>query len=92
MTYLTNEFNLAHVELFAELEKQAAAVSSILPEIEIDSLHDEDFGSLYRVWLGIKLLGTFYKRDDGFWISQPFHTSNREAWVTDSEAIAAIAI
>jgi hypothetical protein len=44
MTYLTNEFNLAHVELFAELEKQAAAVSSILPEIEIDSLHDEDFG------------------------------------------------
>lgn len=92
MAYLENEFNLAHIELFAKLEKQAAAASSIPPEIEIDSINDADFGSLYRVWLGMKLLGTFYKRLDGFWISQPFHTSSRKVWATDSEAITAIAI
>ncbi|AFZ27221.1 hypothetical protein Cylst_5182 [Cylindrospermum stagnale PCC 7417] len=92
MTHLTDEFTLAHLELFTELEEQVAAVSPIFPEIEIDSVIDADFGSLYRVWRGMQLLGTFYRRLDGFWVSQAFHTSKSEAWVTDVEAVTAIAV
>ncbi|QKQ77903.1 hypothetical protein FBB35_21910 [Nostoc sp. TCL240-02] len=59
---------------------------------EIDST-DDVFGKLYRVWggeKGINLLGTFYQRLDGFWISQPCNTEQRSQWSTDSQAINAI--
>ena len=38
---------------------------------EIDAIHDSDFGTLYRVWSGCKLLGTFYRADsDGLWVAE----------------------
>lgn len=49
----------------------------IKPEIaktEIDSVPDI-FGTLYRVWDGMILLGTFYENQDGRWVVQ---SCNRE--------------
>ncbi len=46
------------------------------PEIEIDRGSDV-FGTLYRVWRGMNLLGTFYQAIDGNWISQPCDTTQR---------------
>ncbi|MEH2055140.1 MAG: hypothetical protein V7K97_02940 [Nostoc sp.] len=30
----------------------------IAPEFEVDSVDDADFGALYRLWSGMRLLGT----------------------------------
>ena len=60
---------LAQLELLQHIDEQA---TELAPEFEIDSVHDADFGTLYRVWQGIKLLGTFYRADiDGLWVAQP---------------------
>jgi len=40
------------------------------PEIDIDDVDDEDFGLLYRVWAGTKLLGTYYRNLEQKWIAQ----------------------
>ncbi|MBN3905884.1 MAG: hypothetical protein HWQ35_04645 [Nostoc sp. NMS1] len=46
-------------------------VEDIAPEFEIDSVDDCDFGVLYRVWSGMRLIGTFYRAVDGLWVAQP---------------------
>lgn len=51
-----DEQTIAQAELNAHIEAQA---QEIAPEIEIDSTLDSDFGTLYRVWHGSHLLGTF---------------------------------
>ncbi|MEH2458294.1 hypothetical protein [Nostoc sp.] len=79
---------IAQLELSIQLHQQSEQSAYY----EIDSIPD-DFGDLYRVWggeKGINLLGTFYQRLDGFWVSQPFNTIQRSSWETDSEAINAI--
>lgn len=59
---------LAQLELNQYVEERAV---SIVP-FEIDSLQDGDFGTLYRLWQGMNLLGTFYRADsDGLWVAQP---------------------
>lgn len=58
---------------------QLEAVQTItsLP-VEVDAIDDDDFGTLYRVWQGLKLLGTFYKANwDGLWIIQPCSSNIR---------------
>ena len=61
---------LAQLELEQYINEQA---QNIAPEFEIDCMDDADFGALYRVWSGMKLLGTFYRADaDGLWVAQPF--------------------
>lgn len=79
-------------QALAQLELSAYLLQQSTPEYEIDSVPDV-FGELYRVWggsLGINLIGTFYQNLDGFWISQPCHTTERRSCLTDREAIATI--
>lgn len=65
----------AQFELEQYIKEQ---VEDIAPEFEIDSVDDCDFGVLYRVWSGMKLLGTFYRADvDGLWVAQPCNFEQR---------------
>ncbi|KYC34667.1 hypothetical protein WA1_50590 [Scytonema hofmannii PCC 7110] len=59
------------------------------PEIKIDTVNDI-FGELYRIWEGIKLIGTFYQNLEGFWVSQPCYSTQSLKWLTKDEAIASI--
>jgi len=62
----------AQLELEQYIEEQAVELA---PEFEIDAIYDGDFGNLYRVWFGFKLLGTFYRTDiDGLWVAQPIES------------------
>lgn len=90
MPHQTGVWAEAHAEIFTELEQQAVAVSPIPPQLEIDSIEDPDFGALYRVWLGMSLMGTFYQRLDGLYTSQPINSAQRQRWATSTEAIEAI--
>lgn len=86
-TVLDNQ-DVAQLDFALYLKAQSQQVC----QYEIDSV-DDVFGELYRVWggeKGINLLGTFYRRFDGLWISQPCNTSDRLPWQTDQEAIDAI--
>jgi len=65
----------AQFELEQYIEEQAAEIA---PEFEIDSVDDADFGALYRLWSGMKLLGTFYRAVDGLWVAQPFLSELRQ--------------
>lgn len=38
--------------------------------LEIDSLPDPDFGTLYRLWKSYHFLGSFYQNLDGEWVAQ----------------------
>jgi hypothetical protein len=64
----------AQFELAQYMNEQA---QDIAPEFEIDSVGDADFGTLYRVWSGMKLLGTFYRAVDGLWVAQPLNCELR---------------
>jgi hypothetical protein len=75
---------LAQLELEQYIDEQA---QEIAPEFEIDSVHDADFGTLYRVWQGMKLLGTFYRADiDGLWVAQPRDSDLRPRCETPEQA------
>lgn len=67
-----------------------AQAKTCIADYEIDATSDV-FGNLYRVWIGMSLLGTFYQRfSDGRWVSQPINNNERRVWQSDEEAIAAI--
>ncbi len=70
-------------ELCAYIRAQAQAIA---PEIEIDSIVDRDFGTLYRVWDGRCLLGTYYHALDDKWVVQSNYNSNHPRCNTQSEA------
>lgn len=75
---------LAQLELNRYVEEQA---QELAPEFEIDALHDRNFGTLYRVWQGMKLLGTFYRADiDGLWVAQPVKSDLRPRCETPEQA------
>ncbi len=75
---------LAQFELEEYIDKQA---QDIAPEFEIDAIHDCDFGILYRLWWGMKLLGTFYRADiDGLWVAQPVESDLRLRYETIEQA------
>ncbi|MDF5725171.1 MAG: hypothetical protein PUP91_32920 [Rhizonema sp. PD37] len=78
-----DELSIAQAELSAYIEAQAQAIA---PEIEIDSVIDIDFGTLYRVWEGHRLQGTYYHALDGKWVVQSNYNSNRPRCNTQSEA------
>jgi hypothetical protein len=59
---------LALSEFKGYVNEQAEVVTS---EVEIDSVSDDDFGELYRVWNGMQLIGTFYQSLEGKWVAQP---------------------
>lgn len=56
-------------------------------EIEVDAVPDEDFGDLYRVWLGTTLLGTFYKSIASGWNSHLWGTGNLAKYDKSDAAI-----
>lgn len=75
---------LAQLELNQHIDEQA---TELAPEFEIDAVHDSDFGTLYRVWQGMKLLGTFYRADiDGLWVAQPCDCDARKRCETPEQA------
>jgi hypothetical protein len=86
MTQFIDARMLAQMELEQYIEEQAHLIA---PEYEIDSIHDI-FGELYRVWLGTKLLGTFYLNVNGYWVSQPCDREERLLWLTSDGAFKAI--
>lgn len=73
---------LAQIE-FEEYIEQLS--EEIAPEIEIDSVAEE-FGLLYRVWNGSRLLGTFYENLQGKWIAQPCNSDQRPCFNTPDAA------
>jgi frataxin-like iron-binding protein CyaY len=83
---IEDELSLAQAELDQYIEIQAAVIA---PEIEIDSVELVS-GTLYRVWKSYHFLGTFYQSLDGLWISQPYNTTQRASWATDTQAVNAI--
>jgi hypothetical protein len=78
-----DEPSIAQAELNAYIEAQAQAIA---PEIEIDFVVDSDFGTLYRVWDGHCLLGTYYHALDDKWIVQSSYDSIRPRCNTQNEA------
>ncbi|MHC5823388.1 MAG: hypothetical protein ACYT04_48030 [Nostoc sp.] len=83
---LQDEQEIAQAELDQYIEQQSQEVA---PLVEIDSV-EEVFGTLYRVWSSYHFLGTFYQSLEGCWISQPYNTTQRASWASDTQAIAAI--
>ncbi|VEP15806.1 hypothetical protein H1P_3720005 [Hyella patelloides LEGE 07179] len=69
------EFDAISYELKHEKDFQALQHPYVEPNYEIDSSPDE-FGSLYRVWSGRILLGTFYRKHKQ-WVSSPYY-QNRQ--------------
>ncbi len=55
-------------------------------EYEIDGVEDTDFGTLYRLWKGWNLLGTFYQDLEGKWVAQPSLYSCEKRFNTAPEA------
>jgi hypothetical protein len=68
MTQFINARMLAQLEFEQYIEEQA---KNFPLSYEIDSVNDDVFGELYRVWLGTRLVGTFYLNINGYWVSQP---------------------
>ena len=80
------------LDLEAKLEAAVAASQAIYcdEDIEVDSSPDM-FGVLYRVWRGIKLLGTFWRSpEDGLWMAEPFCCRDRQRYDTPQQAQSAI--
>ena len=68
---ITQEARNNQVLAQSELEKYIHEQAEIIaPEIEIDSISDNDFGELYRVWNGMQLIGTFYQNLESKWVAQ----------------------
>ncbi len=57
-----------------------------LPEFEIDSDEDSDFGALYRVWKSYQFAGSFYQNLDGEWVVQTLRGENSVLVNTSEEA------
>ncbi|RUT03639.1 hypothetical protein DSM106972_052780 [Dulcicalothrix desertica PCC 7102] len=58
----------------------------ILDDYEIDGVEDRDFGTLYRLWKGWNLLGTFYQDRLGNWIAQPSLSTSSQRFDTAEQA------
>lgn len=59
-------------------------------ELEIDGVADKEFGTLYRVWLDYRLIGSFYQDGNGKWIAQPTSGVVDGGFSTDTQAILII--
>lgn len=59
-------------------------------ELEIDGVADKEFGTLYRVWLDCRLIGSFYQNSDGKWIAQPVSGVVNGGFSTEQNAILII--
>ncbi|MFN6474074.1 MAG: hypothetical protein RMY36_030965 [Nostoc sp. SerVER01] len=68
------------------LESQPNLQTDLVPDYEIDSAEDSDFGTLYRLWKGYHFLGSFYQNLDGRWIAQPNNTECRQECDTEYQA------
>jgi hypothetical protein len=51
-------------------------------QAEIDAVPDSDFGNLYRVWQGTRILGTFYESMSGDWVARS--SGSTESWYCSS--------
>ncbi|KYC40732.1 hypothetical protein WA1_24135 [Scytonema hofmannii PCC 7110] len=52
-------------------------IEELLELVEIEGDPDEDFGTLYKLWHGMKLLGTFYRTVfSGKWVARPAQTND----------------
>jgi hypothetical protein len=68
-------------------EQFSKTFQQLSPEFEIDAKEDKDFGSLYRLWKGLQLVGTFYKALDGKWVVQSAKAEVSGRFSTDTQAI-----
>jgi hypothetical protein len=75
--------SIAQLELDEYIKQQAAVIA---PELEVDAVRDVDFQLTYRVWFGIKLLGTFYHDSDSTWVAQLLSSNNTTRCNTSDEA------
>ena len=78
-----NEQETAQAELDQFIEQQA---QEIAPEIEIDGVESEDFGTVYRVWNSYHFLGSFYQNHQGKWVVEPANTDCRQECDTEYQA------
>lgn len=54
-------------------------------ELEVDSISD-CFGTIFRVWRGKSVIGTFYQTVSGNgWIAEAFSPNHRPQWCATSE-------
>ncbi len=81
--HLEMEPSCAFELLDCKLDRGDAVVPDV---IEIDSVIDADFGSLYRIWDSRTLLGTFYQSADNKWVAQPTHSLLRPRCNTAASA------
>ena len=91
---------LAQFELEQCIDSQAAAMplatsfagiayggAKPIAPFEIDAVEDGDFGTLYRLWQGWNLLGTFYLSNvDGKWVAQSSFSTARSRCDTAEQA------
>ena len=71
-------------------QNQAEEFNFELPEFEVDSSEDLDFGTLYRVWKSWNLVGTFYQDLNGKWVAQPTSVQVNGKFDTEEQVILAI--
>ncbi|MBW4674699.1 MAG: hypothetical protein KME52_11915 [Desmonostoc geniculatum HA4340-LM1] len=71
---------------FFTINAQATAQTELAPDFEIDSVEDEDFGTLYRLWKSYHFLGSFYQNLDGKWTAQPSNTDCKQECDTEYQA------
>jgi len=60
-----------------------AKIELLESKIEVDSVVDADFGTLYRVWESYHFLGTFYRDINGKWVAQPCNRQSRRFSTSD---------
>jgi hypothetical protein len=77
---------LATVDTQVILDSQSSLHVDLAPNYEIDSVEDEDFGTLYRLWKTYHFLGSFYQKLDGKWIAQPANSDCRSECDTEYQA------
>ena len=82
---------LAQFELEQCIDSQTAAITyggaKPIAPFEIDAVHDSDFGTLYRLWQGWNLLGTFYLSTvDSKWVAQSSFSTARSRCDTAEQA------
>ncbi|MEM9925936.1 MAG: hypothetical protein AAF915_19655 [Cyanobacteria bacterium P01_D01_bin.50] len=61
------------------------------PEIEIDSVYENDLGKVYRVWNEMQLIGKCYQNLEGKWMAQTF-SNNKVICCNNSDLAIAIIV
>ncbi|BAZ33639.1 hypothetical protein NIES4074_61530 (plasmid) [Cylindrospermum sp. NIES-4074] len=86
---LIDEQQVAQQEFDQYIEDQAQEIApefEIVSDIEIDSVEDSVFGTLYRVWQDWRFLGSFYQDLSGKWVAQVCNSDSHPRLNTPEQA------